>query len=227
MKPNNIRDEHHSNKSSIPSDSVDYIRILNVIALFGSALIVFIALFMQIYYHELPCSMCNVQRLAFLLFGSGILIAILYPNRCRNGYLFSGLSAVVGSLMAIMQVFIHIIPGASSVGSAIFGIHLYGWSYIFYIVAIIYLFIIQLFDNSSQIIIELEYNQPRNIFKKLPIIVKFVIIFYLLICLGSLISAFMENGFQPFQEGGQQHYWIEQVINHPDVTITKEMLMQK
>ena len=211
---------------SFNQTKINYVTGLNVLALLGSAILVLMAFCMQIFYGELPCALCNLQRLAFLLFGSGLLTVILYPDKYKNGYLVSGLSAVVGALIAITQVFIHILPGASSVGSAVFGLHMYAWTFLLYNAAVIYLLIIQFMHHqragSTNVL-----TSGINGFSGQPVLIKVVISFYILISVTASLSAFAENGFQPFLEGGQQHYWLMEVIKHPGITIIKDMLMQK
>ena len=203
-----------------------HISLFNTLALFGSALLVAMAFSMQILLAELPCALCNLQRLEFLLFGSGMLMVLLYPQRYRAGYLISGVSAIVGACTAITQVFIHILPtDEGGVGSPLFGFHLYAWCFVIFILAVVYVLILQTIHQPSPEITT-EKNGLLPI-KHQPRTLKTAVVFYIFIAVIATSSAFIANGFGPFLEGGQQNYWLLEVIKHPGMPITKDMLMQK
>lgn len=201
--------------------------VINTLALFGVSLLVFIALFIQLIFWELPCALCNLQRLEFLLFGSGLLIVLLQPARYRWGYLLSGISAIVGACTSITQVFIHILPtDEGGVGFPIFGFHLYAWCFVLFVFAVMYILLAQTIHDSAQGVSEAT-DAPPYIFKKQNTFTKSTVIFYLLISILATTSVFFANGFGPLLEGGQQKYWLIESIKNPGTIITKEILMQK
>ncbi len=204
----------------------NFILSLNAFALFGCSLLVAVAFSLQILLAELPCALCNLQRLEFLLFGSGILTVLLHPKIYRMGYLLSGVSAIIGACTAITQVFIHILPtDEGGVGSPIFGFHLYAWCFVIFMAAAIYVLVLMSLHTEST-----DRIMPKNglqSFKTQKPIVKFIITFYVLISIVATSSAFVANGFGPFLEGGQQKYWLLEVIKNPGTTVTQNMLMQK
>lgn len=203
----------------------NYILILDILAMFSSTLVVILAFVWQLYFSELPCALCNLQRLAFLLFGAGMLVVILYPKHYRVGYCYAGISALVGIIISMVQVFVHILPNSSSTGSAILGIHMYAWSSLLYFVEILYVIIMQCVDTVSPKlgrIIHEDHTMHR--FAVQPKLIKAVIMLFFIVCIAAFISALFENGFNPFLAGGQQHYWITEFITHHG-PITEQMLM--
>lgn len=198
----------------------------NALALFGSAALVAMAFSMQIFLSELPCALCNLQRLAFLLFGCGLLVVLIRPRRYRGGYLVSGIGAIVGACTAITQVFIHILPNdEGGVGSPVLGFHLYAWCFVLFVLAVVYILILQSIHPSVSDKCVEESGLQR--YKRYPSVVRMTIKFYVFVSVIATFSAFVANGFGPFLEGGQQNYWLFEVVKHPGVPITKDMLMQK
>lgn len=202
------------------------LEIGNALALFGSAMLVAMAFSMQIILSELPCALCNLQRLAFLLFGCGLLVVLIHPSRYRGGYLVSGIGAIVGACTAITQVFIHILPNdEGGVGSPILGFHLYAWCFVLFILAVVYTLVLQSLHPAVR-----EERGEESVlqrYKRHPTAVRMSIAFYIFVSVIATSSAFVANGFGPFLEGGQQNYWLIEVVKHPGDTITKDMLMQK
>lgn len=205
--------------------SSSQIVFLNSFALFGSATMVAIAFTMQIVLAELPCALCNLQRLAFLLLGAGFLINLLHPKMYKKGYLVAGVAAVVGACTSIAQVFIHILPtDEGGVGSPVLGFHLYAWCFLIFILSIIFVQILQTVHSDP---LDLGYDKnPRWQYSHHSVAVKAVIIFYVVVSIIATLSAFTANGFGPFLEGGQQKYWLIEVVKNPGADITKSMLMQ-
>ncbi len=201
--------------------------VINALGLFGVSLLVFSALFIQLIFWELPCALCNLQRLEFLLFGSGLLIVLLQPERYRWGYLLSGISAIVGACTSITQVFIHILPtDEGGVGFPIFGFHLYAWCFVLFMLAAMYVFLAQTVHDSAKDVNK-GADTTLNLFKKQNAFTRGTIVFYVLISILATTSVFVANGFGPLLEGGQQKYWLIESIKSPGTTITKEVLMQK
>lgn len=204
-----------------------HLALINTLALLGVSLLVCIALLIQLIFWELPCALCNLQRLEFLLFGSGLLIVLVQPEKYRWGYLLSGISAIIGACTSVTQVFIHILPtDEGGVGFPIFGFHLYAWCFVLFIMAAMYIFWAQTIHEPDKDTPDTT-DTPLHIFKQQNTFAKVTIVFYMLISILATISVFVANGFGPLLEGGQQKYWLIETIKNPGTTITKEILMQK
>ena len=108
---------------------LNYLYLLLV--LLGCDFILSTAMFMQYYYHELPCPLCLSQRLAFF----GICFPVMLSF--RHGYSlrhmgFSILCALFLLIVSVRQSLLDIVvrPGDHWIGSAIFGLHMPIWSVI-------------------------------------------------------------------------------------------------
>ncbi|MEO6052675.1 MAG: disulfide bond formation protein B [Chthoniobacterales bacterium] len=86
--------------------------------------------------HEIPCPLCVLQRLSFLLACVGPILILrardeeieshkTYDARCFALTMFS---ALVGSLVSIRHILLHIIPPNPGYGPVVSGMHLYTWA---------------------------------------------------------------------------------------------------
>ena len=94
---------------------------------------------------EYPCPLCLLQRMAMILTAIGSIFVITHGHYARIqgfsvmglGYGMSLLAAVVGMIISSRQILLHIVPGDSGYGNPVFGLHLYTWALIVFVVVII------------------------------------------------------------------------------------------
>ena len=110
-------------------------RLGNAVAAAGIALVLLVAFGLQFGLKELPCPLCNLQRVAFALCGFGFLLNLRFGVQPLH-YGLSLLAALFGVAVAGRQVLLHIVPGSGSYGSAIFGFYLYTWSLLAFLAVI-------------------------------------------------------------------------------------------
>lgn len=175
------------------------LRTTDALAMSGICLSLLIAFYFQLIIGELPCALCNLQRVAFLAFGAGLFLNIRYGQNPWN-YVLSAGGALVGSLTGLLQMFVHVLPGTPPTGTSFLGLHMYAWTYVILTLALGYALVALAFMASRKELIEVPLQPPRSVYEA-TIIVTFV-----LLTAANLISAFLENGFHPFKGGGQQHY---------------------
>ena len=124
------------NPTLTPMTAARFVRSYNLMALFGINLVLLTALFEQLVMGELPCPLCLLQRVAFVMVGIGFLLNV----RCGTAPLHYGLivlSALAGILSSGRQVLLHIVPGSGAYGSALFGLHLYTWSLVAFMLIVL------------------------------------------------------------------------------------------
>lgn len=92
---------------------------------------------------EYPCPLCILQRMAMMLCALGPAWLIIRAQKGRidardygQCYGISILSALLGASFSTRQILLHIAPGDPGYGSAVFGLHLYTWALIVFLVAI-------------------------------------------------------------------------------------------
>jgi disulfide bond formation protein DsbB len=119
---------------------------LNVLGLYGIALILVAAFAAQILLNELPCPLCLLQRVLFSMLAIGPILNIRFGPRPSH-YALSLLAAIVGAVVSGRQILLHILPRDPGYGSAILGYHYYTWAFVGFAAAITLIAILLLFDD--------------------------------------------------------------------------------
>jgi disulfide bond formation protein DsbB len=122
---------------------------LNILGLIAIIIASAMAFVLQIYYNELPCPLCLLQRLAILFAGYGFLLNLRFGFH-RIHYGLSIIGAMIANLFATRQILLHIVPGTGSFGEPLFGLHLYTWVRIFGMLWIAYIAFIFLINHRFQ-----------------------------------------------------------------------------
>lgn len=177
--------------------TLQQLRKLNLLALVVVCGILLTALYYQLFIDTvLPCALCNLQRIGFLLFGCGLLINIR-SNDLKGGYLLCFISSILGSYVSLLHILVEIPPGMPQVGSTIFGVHMYGWAFVMFNLLTIYIVIIRFMLDSSA-----NYLVSKN-----KGYVNYLTGLFLSIVVACLVSVFLETGLRPMGFG-QYHYWV-------------------
>ncbi|TNB81531.1 disulfide bond formation protein B [Pseudomonas sp. Fig-3] len=173
----------------------DFLQCTDLTGLFAVGGMLLGAFYFQIVLGELPCALCNLIRAALLVFGAGLFLNIRFVTNPWN-YILSG--ALIGSLISLLFLFVKAPPGTPPTGSAILGLHMYSWTFIFFTGAIAYCMLaLALTSNGSG---EQSRNESAGRLRRLAIALFFVV------GVANLLSAFLQNGFAPFKASNQQHY---------------------
>jgi disulfide bond formation protein DsbB len=109
----------------------DYINILNILGLFGLSVVLLMGLVLQIALNELPCPLCLLQRIGFVMVMFGFVLNVKYGAAQRH-YGVILLGALFGAATALRQISLHVIPGTPAYGSPIFGMHYYTWAFVLF-----------------------------------------------------------------------------------------------
>src|SRR5690606_6755374 len=97
-------------------------RAINTLALLGICGVLGMAFFDQLVNNELPCPLCLLQRMAFMLIGMGLLLNIRFgPSPMHYGVIL--LSSLVGAVASGRQVLLHLAPGDPGYGAPFMGLH--------------------------------------------------------------------------------------------------------
>src|SRR5258708_31261310 len=111
------------------------VRLGNAAGAAGIAVVLLVAFGLQFGLKELPCPLCNLQRVAFALCGLGFVLNLRFGGHPLH-YGLSLLAALFGVAVAGRQVLLHIVPGTGAYGSTLFDIHLYTWSLLAFVAVI-------------------------------------------------------------------------------------------
>ncbi|HEX2448257.1 MAG TPA: disulfide bond formation protein B [Methyloceanibacter sp.] len=114
----------------------DLSRLLNALGLIAVDTVLALAFVDQLWFRDLPCPLCILQRAAFFAAGFGLALNLLSgPRPSHYGVTIVG--AAVGAAISMRQILLHIVPGTGSYGNAIFGLHLYTWAFIAFVLMIV------------------------------------------------------------------------------------------
>lgn len=83
----------------------------------------------QIRYHENPCPLCLLERLAMLGTATAVLLNLRFGIKSRY-YALAILASVAGRFVSLRQMFLHICPQFPTFGEPVYGFDLYVWAYI-------------------------------------------------------------------------------------------------
>jgi disulfide bond formation protein DsbB len=109
--------------------SADLSRLLNAVGLVAISTVLALAFVDQLWFRDLPCSICILQRAGFFAAGFGIALNLIFgPKPSHYGIAIIG--AIAGGAISMRQILQHIVPGTGHYGNDVFGLHLYTWAFI-------------------------------------------------------------------------------------------------
>ena len=130
--------------------TADLSRLLNALGLVAVDTVLVLALADQLWFRDLPCPICILQRAGFIAAGVGIALNLIFGPRPSH-YGLAILGAVVGGIMSADQMLHYIVPGSGSYGNAIFGLHLYTWALIMFVAIVVGCGVMLLFDRQYEL----------------------------------------------------------------------------
>ena len=164
----------------------DVSRLLNALGLVAIDTLLVLAFIDQVWFRDLPCPVCILQRAAFIAAGFGIALNLLLGPRPSH-YGMTILGAVVGGVIALRQMLLYIAPGSGSYGNAVFGMHLYTWAFIGFVLIIIGTAIMLLYDR--------QFGRPEPWSSRLDVLALTALVTFLLITVGNIFSTLFLCGF--------------------------------
>jgi disulfide bond formation protein DsbB len=129
--------------------TADLSRLLNALALVALDTVLVLAFADQLWFRDLPCPICIVQRAGFIAAGFGLALNLIFGPRPSH-YGLAIIGAMVGGVISADQVLHYIVPGTGSYGNAIFGLHFYSWSLIAFAVVVAGSGVMLMFDRQFE-----------------------------------------------------------------------------
>jgi len=121
-------------------------RLLNALGLVAIDTVLVLAFTDQLWFRDLPCPICILQRAGFIAAGFGVALNLMFGPRPSH-YGLAILGAVAGGVISTRQILEHIVPGSGSYGNAIFGLHLYTWALLLFALIVLGSAIMLLFER--------------------------------------------------------------------------------
>ena len=163
--------------------------VLNALEILGVLLLLLMAFGFQFIFNELPCPLCLLQRVGFIGIACGFLLNLRFGLKSSH-YAIALLFAFFTAMVALRQVALHAIPGSGSYGSAVFGLHMYTWSFIVSVVVLVFTTIMLGMDSQY-------YSQQKNISNKKTKkirIMHFLFCLVAVVILSNIVSVYFECG---------------------------------
>lgn len=129
--------------------SSDLARQLNGLALLGISGILAYAFADQFLLSDLPCPLCLLQRVGFVLAGFGFALNVIFGSRPSH-YGLAIIGALIGAAVAARQILLHVVPGSGAYGAPFLGLHFYTWAFIAFSAIILGSAGLLLFDRQFQ-----------------------------------------------------------------------------
>lgn len=174
-------------------------RFLNIIELAGVIVMLFLAFAFQILFKELPCPLCLLQRVGFLGIAFGFLLNLRFGLRPSH-YAIVIISALYTSFVALRQIALHVVPGSGVYGNAIFGLHLYTWSFIIAMVIMI--------ATTLMLGVDRQYLQPDKKNGRSKIITHSLFFVFTLLVITNLVSVLFECGIKQCPDNPVHYEWL-------------------
>jgi len=167
----------------IMKNSVTLVRTLNALMALVIMGVLSAAYYQQYFKHEIPCPLCLLQRLGMIGVATGLLMNLRFGVSMKH-YALSYVSAILGSAVALLQLTFHVCPDFPPFGLPVFGISLYGWSFIVFGCSIIALSLFLFLYSPDQ-----AKKRSMNFFEWFAMIAVFGL------TLMNVLSTFEECGF--------------------------------
>jgi disulfide bond formation protein DsbB len=180
------------------NDSSTGSRVLNLLALTGLCVVLLLAFIWQLAFNDLPCPLCLLQRVAFVLAGIGLLLNIRFgPSPLHYGIVI--LSALGGAAAAGRQVLSHIAPGDPGYGPPFLGLHFYTWAFILFVALIAY--------SGLMIMLKQRSSDPTTPYRVTRPAAAVMWLFFLLV-LANMLSTLLECGFGACPDNPVNYLWL-------------------
>lgn len=158
--------------------------LLNAAGLTAVSIVLIVAFYYQLAKAELPCPLCLLQRVGLIIAGMGFLFNLTLGLR-KSHYALMVIGCTVTGVIAVRQVLLHILPGDTGYGSALFGVHFYTWSLITSVALLGFVALILLLSDRT-------WKMRR--FTGASQLINILSIIFVLLIAANLISTFLECG---------------------------------
>jgi disulfide bond formation protein DsbB len=173
----------------------DVAKLLNALALMAVDTVLALAFVDQLWFSDLPCPLCILQRAGLTAAGFGLVLNVIFgPKPSHYGVTILG--AAVGAAVSMRQILDHIVPGTGSYGNAIFGLHLYTWAFIAFVLMII--------GSAIMLLDDRQFSRAEPMSSRLRPLPVTVVVTFILLAIGNVVSTVLlcGGGFCPETPGG-------------------------
>jgi disulfide bond formation protein DsbB len=173
----------------------DVAKLLNALALMAVDTVLALAFVDQLWFSDLPCPLCILQRAGLTAAGFGLALNVIFGPKPSH-YGMTILGAAVGGAVSMRQILDHIVPGTGSYGNAIFGLHLYTWAFIAFALMII--------GSAIMLLDDRQFSRAEPMSSRLRPLPVTAVVTFILLAIGNVVSTVLlcGGGFCPETPGG-------------------------
>lgn len=171
-----------------------WLNLLALLAICGSLLEAF---YYQIALNELPCPLCQLQRVALTLAGIGMMLNVRF-GASNIHYSMILASSLVGAATSMRQILLHIAPGDQGYGSALFGLHFYTWGFISFVIMMVFCAVMLCIDRNPT-------QQPKRSVS--GAFTSIVILLFFALAAANTVSSVMVCQFGSCPDNPTQYLW--------------------
>ena len=170
--------------------------LLNTLALAIITAVLGGAFIEQLVMGELPCPLCLLQRAGLIAVGLGFLLNLRFGIQPAH-YGVALLGSLVGAAASMRQILLHIAPGDPGYSGAVFGLHLYSWSFVSFVCLMIGIGILLLAPVGN--------TRPQSRGR----IVALTMLGFVAIVLANLVSTLLECGLTQCPDDPVSYMWLD------------------
>ncbi len=158
---------------------------LNTLGLLAIAAVLGFALGDQLLYKDLPCPLCILQRVGFVLAGFGLALNLRFSPHPSH-YALTILGALFGGAVSIRQILLHIVPGSGAYGDAFLELHFYTWALVIFVLIIL--------GTAGMLLFDRQFEKSAHGAGPLAGLALAVFALFAVLALGNGLSTFLECG---------------------------------
>lgn len=181
------------------------LRLGNAAGATGMAIILLVVFGLQFGLRELPCALCNLQRVAFVLCGFGFLLNLRFGAQPLH-YALILLGALFGLAVSGRQVLLHVAPGGGAYGSPLLGLHLYTWALLLFLAVIAIVAVLMMFSGRPE-----HHNTDHQAALRFRGVYRLAAYLLIAATLANALNSFLLCG--PIEcSGNPTDYWISKYL---------------
>lgn len=161
---------------------------LNTIGLLAIVAVLAFALGDQLLFKDLPCPLCILQRVGFVMAGFGLALNLRFSPHPSH-YALTILGALFGGAVSIRQILLHIVPSSGAYGDAFLELHFYTWALL--------IFVLILFGTACMLLFDRQFDKGAHGAGPLAGLALIVFVLFAVLVLGNGLSTFLECGAGP------------------------------
>ena len=136
----------------------------------------------QLYFGALPCPLCLMKRMGFIIIGFALVLNIRCGAHSAH-YGWGIIGGLVGMMVSLRQVLLHVLPGDAGFGATFLELHFYTWAFVSYVGLIAGLAILLMLPN-------------RDV-RSRSLLANTLVILFIILVFAKLVSTLLECGIGP------------------------------